>query len=63
MHPVPEQHVGEVDPAQADLPLAADGMLRYVWHGKFGDMLLEVRDGQAFVNGEAVTPAPQESST
>lgn len=60
MLPIPERHVGEVDDSQPELPLSADGMLRYVWHGKFGDVLLEVRDGRAFVNGQPVDPAPSE---
>jgi hypothetical protein len=40
--------------AQADLSLAADGVLRYVWEGRFGAMLIEVREGRAYVNGELV---------
>lgn len=46
---------------QADLPLASEGVLRYVWEGKFGSMLIEVKDGRAFVNGQAVAPADAES--
>lgn len=42
---------------QIDLPLATEGVLRYVWEGKFGPMLIEVRDGQAYVNGKAVEAA------
>jgi hypothetical protein len=30
--------------------------LRYVWHGRFGSMLIEVVDGAAFVNGQRVEP-------
>ena len=41
-------------PPQADLPLAAEGVLRYVWESKFGAMLIEVRDGRTYVNGQAV---------
>ncbi|CAN5512345.1 hypothetical protein BH09PSE5_BH09PSE5_20120 [soil metagenome] len=43
--------------SQADLSLETDGVLRYVWESRFGPMLIEVVDGQAFVNGQAVTPA------
>ena len=32
----------------------AEGVLRYVWHGRFGDMLIEVKDGVVLVNGEVV---------
>jgi hypothetical protein len=42
---------------QLDLPLAADGVQRHVWEGRFGTMLIEVRDGQVFVNGGLVKPA------
>jgi hypothetical protein len=54
---LPEVHVGQGHTAEPELPLAADGVLRYVWHGRFGDMLVEVRDDQVFVNGKAVEPA------
>ena len=36
------------------LPLATDGVQRYVWESDFGPMLIEVRDGAAFVNGDRV---------
>lgn len=54
---LPEIHVGDVDPNKPELPLVSADVLRYVWHSRFGDMLVEVRDGQAFVNGQPVTPA------
>ena len=38
----------------AELPLATEGGLRYLWEGKFGPMLIEVRAGRVFVNGDAV---------
>lgn len=44
---------------QAPLPLAAEGVLRYVWESKFGPMLIEVVGGAIFVNGKAVEPAPR----
>lgn len=31
--------------------------LRDVWQSRFGDILIEVRDGRVFVNGQAVEPA------
>jgi len=55
--PVPEIHLGDRRPDEPDLPLAADGVLRYVWHGMFGDILVEVRDGRSFVNGDLVESA------
>ncbi len=42
---------------QADLPLAAERVQRYLWEGKFGPMLIEVRAGRAYVNGQVVEPA------
>ena len=42
---------------QADLPLATEGVLRYMWESRFGPMLIEVRDGRAFVNGQVVEPS------
>ena len=41
---------------QADLPLASEGVLRYVWESKFGSMLIEVKDGRSYVNGQLVVP-------
>jgi hypothetical protein len=39
----------------AELPaLASEGLQRDVWASAFGPMLIEVRDGAAFVNGERV---------
>ena len=53
---LPEVLVRRVDCAQTDLPLASEGVLRYLWEGRFGPMLIEVKDGKAFVNGQAVEP-------
>jgi hypothetical protein len=54
---MPEVDVGLGDADAPELPLAAEGVVRYVWHGRFGDMLVEVRSGQVFVNGHAVERA------
>jgi len=54
---LPEILVRRSASSQGDLPLAAEGVLRYLWEGRFGPMLIEVRDGQAFVNGQAVESA------
>ncbi|MBV8036546.1 hypothetical protein [Roseateles sp.] len=43
---------------QADLELATEGVLRYVWSSEWGDMLIEVIDGVAYVNGQRVEAAP-----
>jgi hypothetical protein len=47
---------------QQDLPLAAEGVLRYVWEGRFGAMLIEVRDEKVYVNGDLVQAAVQSGS-
>jgi hypothetical protein len=48
--------VGHVDDAQPPLPLASDGVLRWVWQGRFGAILIEVVDQDVLVNGERVEP-------
>jgi hypothetical protein len=53
---LPEVLLGAQPSDQQALPLAADGVQRYVWHSAFGPMLIEVREGAAFVNGSRVTP-------
>jgi len=45
---------------QVDLPLATEGVLRYVWENRFGEMLIEVVDGVVFVNGDRVEPSMPE---
>ena len=42
---------------QTEIPLATEAVLRYVWQGRFGEMLIEVLDGVAYVNGQRVQPA------
>jgi hypothetical protein len=54
--PRPEVLLGDIDREQMPLELATDGVLRYVWQSAFGPILIEVREGQAFVNGQQVTP-------
>jgi hypothetical protein len=39
---------------QAELTLGTEGVLRYVWEGRFGAMLIEVIDQRVYVNGEVV---------
>jgi hypothetical protein len=38
---------------QQPLPLATEGVLRYMWESRFGSMLIEVVDGVAYVNVNA----------
>jgi hypothetical protein len=39
------------------MPFEAEGVLRYVWASRWGDMLIEVMNGEVFVNGQRVAPA------
>lgn len=41
---------------QTGLNLETEGVLRYVWDSRFGQMLIEVVQGQVFVNGKRVEP-------
>jgi hypothetical protein len=42
------------DSSQPPLPLATEGVLRYVWESRFGTMLIEVVGDQVYVNGGLV---------
>ena len=46
---------------QVPLPLASEGVLRYVWESRYGTILVEVAGEDVFVNGQRVEPhaAPQ----
>ena len=48
-----------MDASQPSLPLAAEGVQRYVWQARHGPILVEVRDGVAYVNGNAVEPVSE----
>jgi hypothetical protein len=39
---------------QVELPLAADGVQRFVWEGRWGAMLIEVVGDRVSVNGQPV---------
>lgn len=52
---LPEVLLGPRRDDEPALPLETEGVQRYVWEGAFGPMLIEVRDGAAFVNGQRVT--------
>ena len=51
---LPEVLLRAVDARQTTLPLATEGVLRYVWEGRFGSMLIEVIGHEIFVNGQRV---------
>ena len=46
---------------QAPLPLASEGVQRWVWESQFGAMLIEVIDDVPFVNGVRVERATEDS--
>lgn len=52
---LPEVLLG-VDATEPELPLATEGVQRYVWQSRFGAILIEVREGVAYVNGQPVEP-------
>jgi hypothetical protein len=53
--PLHRQVVVEAEvPSQEELPLASEGVQCYLWRGAFGSMLIEVKDGVAYVNGSPV---------
>ncbi len=58
--PLHPEVIRRVETAQSDLPLATEGVARYVWESKFGEMMVEVADGVVFVNGDRVEPAMAE---
>jgi hypothetical protein len=53
----PEVRPNAMADPQSHLPLATEDVLRYVWEGKFGSILIEVVRGRIFVNGTPVEPA------
>ena len=55
----PEVLLRQAD-AEVELPLATEGVQRFVWTGRFGDMLIEVAGQDIFVNGSKVVRADPE---
>ena len=53
---LPEVLLGAQPTDQPNLDLASEAVQRYVWQSAYGAMLIEVRDGIAFVNGARVVP-------
>jgi hypothetical protein len=41
---------------EPSVPLGSDRAQRWVWHGRYGAMLIEVVDNEVFVNGQRVEP-------
>ena len=59
---LPEILLARGDDCQAELPLAPEGVMRYVWKHRWGSMLIEVRGGRVFVNGGLVEHLDSTSS-
>ena len=57
---IPEVLVRRTECPQAEMRLETQEVLRYVWESRFGNILIEVRDGRAYVNGQTVEPVPPE---
>jgi hypothetical protein len=57
-HPLlaPEVVVGESMGDQPRLPLATEGVQRWVWQSRFGPILIEVIEDVPYVNGQRVEP-------
>ena len=52
--PIAPEVLLRADDSQAALPLASEGVLRWVWESRYGAILIEVIEDQVFVNGELV---------
>lgn len=55
--PIPEMLLRQPS-AQESLPLATSGVQRWVWESRYGEILIEVIDGVAYVNSARVEPFP-----
>lgn len=42
------------DDPQVRLPLASDGVTRIIWRMQYTEILIEIRDGATWVNGQKV---------
>lgn len=54
--PVSDRLLLQADSAQTPLPLASEGVMRWVWEGLYGPMLIEVIGDEVFVNRQRVQP-------
>ena len=57
---LPETLLGIDTTVEPPLPLATEGVQCSVWASRFGPMLIEVKDGAAYVNGQKVEPVSGE---
>jgi hypothetical protein len=54
--PAPQTLVRNAPARQAALPLASNGVQRWLWESRFGAILIEVAGDDVFVNGQRVVP-------
>lgn len=52
----PDVMLSPDEQVEPSLPLGSDGVQRWVWHSRFGEVLIEVVGEQVSVNGRPVTP-------
>jgi hypothetical protein len=56
-HPIgPDVVLTPGEQVEPSLPLSSDGVQRWVWQGRFGEMLIEVIGDDVFVNRQRVEP-------
>lgn len=55
--PEPDRDPDQFPDPQLQLTLASEGVQCHVWESRYGPMLIEVKDGQIFVNGQRVERA------
>jgi hypothetical protein len=48
---------------QVALPLATQGVLRYVWESRYGVMLIEVSGNDTFVNGQRIVRVEERTAS
>jgi len=56
---LPEVLLGPHPADEPSLPLEREGVQSYVWESAFGAILIEIRDGVTYVNGERVVSAAE----
>lgn len=54
--PGPDVVLAPGEQLEPSLPLGSDGVQRWVWHGRYGAMLIEVIGDDVFVNTQRVEP-------
>ena len=52
----PDVMLSPDEQVEPSLPLGSDGVQRWVWRSRFGEVLIEVVGEQVLVNGQPVAP-------